>query len=51
MLQAPYADTQYEAYHPEWIKQKLSKFDHKKIEIIEDYMGDDAEYTVYFYKA
>jgi len=51
MLQAPYPDTQYEAYHPEWIKQKLSKFDHKKIEIIEDYMGDDAEFTVYFYKA
>jgi len=51
MLQAPYPDTQYEAYHPEWIKQKLSRFDHKKIEIIEDYMGDDAEFTVYFYKA
>ena len=23
--------------------------DHSKLEIIEDYMGDDAEFTVYFY--
>ena len=50
MLQAPYPDSQYEAYYPERIKEKLSRFDHKKIEIIEDYMGDDAEFTVYFYK-
>ena len=49
MLQAPYEDPKYEAYHPEWIKRRLSKFDHRKIEIIEDYMGDDAEFTVYFY--
>jgi len=50
MLQAPYEDPKYEAYYPEWIKRKLSKLDHRKIEIIEDYMGDDAEFTVYFYK-
>jgi SAM-dependent methyltransferase len=50
MLQAPYPDSQYEAYYPEQIKHKLSRFDHSKIEIIEDYMGDDAEFTVYFYK-
>ena len=50
MLQAPYPDSQYEAYYPDRIKEKLSRFDHKKIEIIEDYMGDDAEFTVYFYK-
>ena len=50
MLQAPYPDSQYEAYYPERIKEKLSRFDHKKIEIVEDYMGDDAEFTVYFYK-
>ena len=49
MLQAPYEDPKYEAYYPEWIKRKLNKFDHRKIEIIEDYMGDDAEFTVYFY--
>ena len=48
MLQAPY-DPKYEAYDPEWIKRKLSKFDHRKIEIIENYFRDDAEFTVYFY--
>ena len=50
MLQAPYEDPKYEAYYPERIKQELSLIDHSKIEIIEDYMGDDAEFTVYFYK-
>ena len=49
MLQAPYEDPKYEAYHPELIKQKLSKFDHRKIEIIEDYLKYDEEFTVYFY--
>ena len=49
MLQAPYPDPKYEAYYPERIKQELSLIDHSKIEIIEDYMGDDAEFTVYFY--
>ena len=50
MLHAPYEDPNYEAYYPEQIKHKLSRYDHSKIEIIEDYMpGDDAEFTVYFY--
>ena len=49
MLQAPYEDPKYEAYNPIWIHYKLQKYDHKKIEIIENYMGDDAEFTVYFY--
>ena len=49
MLQAPYPDPKYEAYYPGRIKQELSLIDHSKIEIIEDYMGDDAEFTVYFY--
>jgi len=49
MLQAPYPDPKYEAYYPERIKQELSLIDHSKIEIIEGYMGDDAEFTVYFY--
>ena len=49
MLQAPYPDPKYEAYYPERIKQELSLIDHSKIEIIEDYMRDDAEFTVYFY--
>ena len=50
MLHAPYEDPNYVAYYPEQIKHKLSKFDHSNIEIVEDYMEDDAEFTVYFYK-
>jgi len=49
MLQKPYEDPKYEAYDPNWIKRKLSKFDHSKIEIVEEYMKNDAEFTVYFY--
>ena len=50
MLQEPYEDPQYEAYHPHWIQHKLKKFDHKEIKIIEGYMPRDEEFTVYFYK-
>jgi len=49
MLQAPYEDPKYEAYNPMWIHYKLQEYDHKKIEIIENYFKDDAEFTVYFY--
>ena len=49
MLQAPYADSKYEAYDPDYVKNKLLKYENDRIEIIEDYMGDDAEFTVYFY--
>jgi len=50
MLHAPYEDPNYEAYYPKHIKNKLSRFDHSKIEIVEDYMPEDEEFTVYFYK-
>jgi len=50
MLQAPYPDSKYEAYYPDYVKNKLLKYENDRIEIIEDYMGDDAEFTVYFYK-
>ena len=50
MLLAPYEDPKYEAYNPMWIHYKLQEYDHKKIEIIENYFRDDAEFTVYFYK-
>ena len=50
MLRAPYEDDKYEAYDPEKIKRRLNIFDHSKIEIIEDYMENNAEFTVYFYK-
>ena len=49
MLHAPYPDSNYVAYYPEQIKHKLSRFDHSKIEIVENYMPKDAEFTVYFY--
>ena len=49
MLQAPYEDPKYEAYDPERVKFKLRKYDHSKIEIIENYFEDQAEFTVYFY--
>ena len=50
MLQAPYPDSNYESYNPNWVKFKLEKYDHRKIEIVEDYMRKDQEFTVYFYK-
>ena len=49
MLQDPYEDPKYEAYDPERVKFKLRKYDHSKIEIIEDYMDKDQEFTIYFY--
>ena len=49
MLLAPYEDPKYEAYNPMWIHFKLQEYDHKKIEIVEDYMVNDAEFTIYFY--
>ena len=49
MLQAPYEDPKYEAYYPGYVKNKLLKYENDRIEIIEDYMGDDAEFTIYFY--
>ena len=42
MLQAPYPDSKYEAYYPDYVKNKLLKYENDRIEIIEDYMGDDA---------
>ena len=50
MLQEPYEDSKYEAYHPNWIHHKLKKrFDHEEIKIIEGYMPKDEEFTIYFY--
>jgi len=45
----PYEDPKYEAYYPGYVKNKLLKYENDRIEIIEDYMGNDAEFTVYFY--
>ena len=50
MLCAPYEDDRYESYKSEEIVKWLKNFDHRKIEIVEDYMRRDQEFTVYFYK-
>ena len=50
MLLAPYEDDKYEAYNPNWINHKLQEYDHKKIKIVSNYIKEDAEFTVYFYK-
>jgi len=50
MLCAPYDDDRYESYKSEEIVKWLKRFDHRKIEIVEDYMNNDQEFTVYFYK-
>ena len=50
MLCAPYPDDNYEAYKSEEIKRWLKRFDHRKIEIVENYMRKEQEFTVYFYK-
>ena len=49
MFVAPYTDLNYEAYDPKQVKFKLQKYDHSKIEIIENYFSDQSEFTVYFY--
>ena len=49
MLIDPYNDDNYIAYVPEEIKKWLEKFDHRKIRLIEDYMENAEEFTVYFY--
>ena len=33
-----------------WIHYRIQDYDHKKIEIVENYMDKDQEFTVYFYK-
>ena len=50
MLLAPYDDDRYESYNPKWVEHRLQGFEHKKLEIVEDYMNNDQEFTVYFYK-
>ena len=50
MLCAPYEDDNYESYKSEEIKRWLKRFDHRKIEIVENHMRKEQEFTVYFYK-
>ena len=40
----------YESYSPDYVRNKLLKYDNDRIEITRNYMEDDTEFTVYFYK-
>jgi len=50
MLNHPYGDDNYISYKSEEIVKWLKRFDHRKIELVEGYMKDNAEFTIYFYK-
>ena len=59
MLKYPYANAQpfeghdnitYESYHPNYVRNKLLKYDNDRIEIAKNYLEDNTEFTVYFYK-
>ena len=39
----------YESYQPNYVRNKLLKYDNDRIEIARNYMSDDTEFTVYFY--
>ena len=57
MLKYPYAppfeghdNITYESYSPDYVRNKLLEYDNDRIEITKNYMEDDTEFTVYFYK-
>ena len=39
----------YESYNPYYVRNKLLIYDYDRIEIAENYMRDNTEFTVYFY--
>ena len=56
MLQHPYSSVPleghnitYESYQPNYVKNKLLEYENDRIEITENYMEDNTEFTVYFY--
>ena len=57
MLKYPYAppfeghdNITYESYSPDYVRNKLLKYDNDGIVITKNYLEDDTEFTVYFYK-
>ena len=58
MLKYPYSSIpleghesiNYESYQPNYVKNKLLEYENDRIEIARNYMTDDTEFTVYFYK-
>ena len=49
MLTCPYEHKSYKAYDSEWVKKKLSEYDNKEIKIVDGYLENNSEFTVYFY--
>ena len=49
MLTQPYEHKSYKAYDSEWVKNKLSEYDNKEIKIVDGYLENNSEFTVYFY--
>ena len=49
MLARPYEHKSYKAYDSEWVKKKLSEYDNKEIKIVDGYLENNSEFTVYFY--
>ena len=39
----------YESYNPHYVRNKLLKYDCDRIEIAENYMVNNTEFTIYFY--
>ena len=57
MLKYPYAppfeghdNITYESYSPDYVRNKLLEYDNDGIVITKNYLEDDTEFTVYFYK-
>ena len=49
MLTYPCKYESYKAYDSEWVKKKLSEYDNKEIKIVDGYLENNSEFTVYFY--
>ena len=49
MLARPYEHKSYKAYDSELVKKKLSEYDNKEIKIVDGYLENNSEFTVYFY--
>ena len=49
MLTRPYEHKSYKAYDSELVKKKLSEYDNKEIKIVDGYLENNSEFTVYFY--
>ncbi len=49
MLRKPYEDEKYEAYNPMLVHYRLQDYSPRKLEVVERYMDNNSEFTIYFY--